>query len=77
MNPDPVPVVLVHGWNSHPGAWKQLCSRLDDAKIPSVRFDHTGMDNASLGDIARALGQFISRWREDTGYSGIIDVVSH
>jgi pimeloyl-ACP methyl ester carboxylesterase len=77
MNPDPVPVVLVHGWNSHPGAWKQLCSRLESAKIPYTKFDHTGMSGKTLGDIAGSLGRFLSAWRSETGFSGQIDVVSH
>jgi triacylglycerol lipase len=77
MNPDPVPVLLVHGWNSHPGAWKQLCSRLDGAGIPYARFDHTGMCTATLGEIAATLGRFLTRWRNETGHYGEIDIVTH
>lgn len=74
---DPVPVILVHGWNSHPGAWNQLVSRLDTAGIPSARFDHAMMRDADLETIARALGTFLTRWRDNTGYPGPVDIVSH
>jgi triacylglycerol lipase len=77
MNPSPVPVLLVHGWNSHPGAWKQICSRLEAAGIPYTKFDHTGMRDASLGEIACALGCFLAAWREETRYTGHIDIVCH
>jgi triacylglycerol lipase len=77
MTQDPVPVILVHGWNSHPGAWNRLVTRLDVAGIPSVRFDHTPMRDADLETIARALGMFLTGWREETGHTGPVDVVSH
>jgi triacylglycerol lipase len=77
MNHHPVPVLLVHGWNSHPGAWKLLGSRLETAGIPYTKFDHTGMSDASLGDIAAALGRFLCGWRNETGHTGPVDVVSH
>ncbi|MCK9579733.1 MAG: acetyltransferase [Methanoregula sp.] len=77
MRADPVPVILVHGWNSHPGAWKQLISRLDAVKIPYARFDHSGMGNKHLEEIARALSRYIAAWRDETGYSGPIDIVCH
>lgn len=73
----PVPVILVHGWNSHPGAWKQLASRLDDEGIPSACFDHSGMDMASLDTIAAALGGFCQAWRQKTGHDGPFDMVCH
>jgi triacylglycerol lipase len=77
MIPDPVPVLLVHGWNSHPGAWKHLCQRLELAKIPYTRFDHTGLNMAKLEHIAGELGKFIAAWHQETGYCGPIDVVCH
>lgn len=77
MKTDPAPVILVHGWNSHPGAWKQLISRLDAGKIPYARFDHTGMSGKHLEQIATALGRFTASWREETGYSGPVDFVCH
>jgi triacylglycerol lipase len=77
MKPDPVPVLLVHGWNSHPGAWKQLCSRLEMAKIPYAKFDHTGMGHENLEHIAAALGRFLAAWREKSGHTGPIDLICH
>lgn len=77
MHNDQIPVILIHGWNSHPGAWKQLCLRLDTEGIPSVRFDHTGMNGAPLETIAQELGRFMRRWRLDTGYHGPVDLVCH
>jgi len=29
MNGDRCPVILVHGWNSHPGVWKRLIVHLE------------------------------------------------
>ncbi|HII99560.1 MAG TPA: acetyltransferase [Methanoregula sp.] len=77
MNNHPVPVILVHGWNSHPGAWKQLAGILDDRKIPFARFDHSGSGGQDLEQIASALGRFIALWREETGHFGPVDIVSH
>jgi triacylglycerol lipase len=77
MIPDPVPVILVHGWNSHPGAWKQLIARLEVEGIPHARFDHSAMRDAAMEEIASALGRFISAWRCETGYYGPVDLVCH
>jgi triacylglycerol lipase len=73
----PVPVILVHGWNSHPGAWNRLIPCLDVAGIPYARFDHSTMRDADMETIARELGAFLARWRENSGYSGPVDIVSH
>jgi len=77
MKPEPVPVILVHGWNSHPGAWNQLASRLGAAGIPYARFDHTGMNGRNLEEIAGALGRFLAAWREENGRNGPVDMVCH
>jgi triacylglycerol lipase len=77
MQADPVPVILVHGWNSHPGAWRQLATRLEEERIPYARFDHSGMNNAHLEHIASALGRFLASWRKETGYAGPVDIVCH
>lgn len=77
MKPDPVPVILVHGWNSHPGAWKQLISYLEPAGIPYARFDYTEMGGEQLGQIAVALGGFLGSWREKNNYYGPVDLVCH
>lgn len=77
MKNAPFPVVLVHGWNSHPGAWNRLIARLDAAHIPWIRFDHTGMAGKPLYEIAAELGRFITAWRRDSAYDGAIDLVCH
>jgi pimeloyl-ACP methyl ester carboxylesterase len=77
MIPDPVPVILVHGWNSHPGAWKQLTLLLEAGTIPYARFDHAGMGRCPPEQIAAALGRFISSWRNETDYNGPVDIVCH
>jgi len=43
MSGDRFPVILVHGWNSHPGVWKRLVGRFEAAGIPYRKFDHSGM----------------------------------
>jgi pimeloyl-ACP methyl ester carboxylesterase len=52
MTSDRYPVILVHGWNSHPGVWKSLVVLLETAGIPYRRFDHTGMQGSALPEIA-------------------------
>jgi pimeloyl-ACP methyl ester carboxylesterase len=74
---NPVPVILVHGWNSHPGVWNRLVPVLESASIPSFRFDHAGMQGAALPQVARALEQYISSVRDAGGYDGEIDIVCH
>jgi len=77
MRTEQTPVVLVHGWKSHPGIWNQLTPRLESASIPYRNFDHTAMGNAPPAEIARAMQAFIRTTREETGYFGPIDIVSH
>ncbi len=71
------PVVLVHGWNSHPGVWNRITPRLDAARIPYWRFDHSLMQGTSLTGLAAALGEFIALRRTETGYQGKIDIICH
>ena len=72
-----VPVVLVHGWKSHPGIWNRLMPRLNEEGIPFWNFDHTSFDGASMEEIAGALLDFIATQREEWGYAGSIDMVCH
>lgn len=74
---DRIPAVLVHGWNSHPGIWNRLLPRLQEASIPAWVFDHTGLADRSIPEIAAAIGDFVSGKRQETGYSGNVDVVCH
>jgi triacylglycerol lipase len=77
MSSEPYPVILVHGWNSHPGIWNRLVPRLSEASIPFWKFDHTGMNGADLPELAAALGASIGDMRDETGYGGLVDIVSH
>ena len=77
MHSTPVPVVFVHGWNSHPGIWNRLSRRLDTLNIPYRKFDHTGMPDSSLEQIAEALGEDIQAFRRMGGYDGPVDIVCH
>jgi triacylglycerol lipase len=77
MRPDPVPVILVHGWNSHPGVWNRLIPRLDAAHIPYSRFSHREMAHETLPNIAAALRNHVRQYRDETGYDGALDTVSH
>jgi len=77
MHSRPVPVVLVHGWNSHPGIWNRLCRRLDEAGIPYKKFDHSGMQDTSLEDISRAFGDYLWKVRSDERWEGPVDIVCH
>ncbi len=77
MKPDPVPVILVHGWNSHPGVWNRLIPHLDAARIPYSRFSHEKMAHESIPHIAAALHNHVRLYRDETGYDGPVDTVSH
>jgi triacylglycerol lipase len=56
---DRVPVVLIHGWNSHPGIWNRLDPLLLKASIPCWKFDHSTMKESAVPDIATVLGRYI------------------
>jgi triacylglycerol lipase len=71
------PVVLVHGWKSHPGVWKRFLPFLEERSIPSWNFSHCSMQDPCLADIASALGNFMKTHREETGYDGPVDMVCH
>ncbi|MDO9326288.1 MAG: acetyltransferase [Methanoregula sp.] len=77
MNREPYPVILVHGWNSHPGIWNRLIPRLSGASIPFWKFDSTGMNCANISELAAALNVSIGEMREECGYAGPIDIVCH
>jgi hypothetical protein len=73
-----IPVVLVHGWKSHPGVWKNLLMALENENAaPCWIFDHTPMNGAPLEEIASRLLEFIQDMREQAGYSGPITIVCH
>jgi triacylglycerol lipase len=74
---DRLPAVLVHGWNSHPGIWNRLTPLLKEASIPAWKFDHSGMQAASIPDIAAAFGEYLARKRDESGYTGQVDIVCH
>jgi len=77
MRTESFPVILVHGWNSHPGIWKRLVSRLTDASIPFWNFDHTGMNGANISELAKALETSVGEMRDECGYEGQIDIICH
>jgi hypothetical protein len=77
MPQEPLPVLLVHGWKSHPGIWNRLTPRLKEEKIPYWIFDYTPLNGASMEAIAGALRDYIATKREEQGYTGSIDVVCH
>ena len=72
-----IPALLVHGWNSHPGIWNKLTPHLIQASIPVWKFDHTGLADKTIPEIAQAIGDYVRAKRDETGYTGMIDVVCH
>ncbi|HNX17271.1 MAG TPA: alpha/beta fold hydrolase [Methanoregula sp.] len=72
-----IPVVLVHGWKSHPGIWNRLTPRLKEEDISFWNFDYTSLNDASMEVIAGALRDYIATQREVQGYNGSVDVVCH
>jgi triacylglycerol lipase len=77
MKGERYPVILVHGWNSHPGIWKRLVVRLERAGIPYKKFDHTGMQGSALPEIAASLDKYLGEVRHESGWSGPVDIVCH
>ncbi|MDI6866079.1 alpha/beta fold hydrolase [Methanoculleus sp.] len=71
------PVVLVHGWRSHPGIWNHLAPALQDAGLHCWKFDHTAIHESGTEAIALALQEFIHKRRKETSYSGPVDIVCH
>ncbi len=71
------PVVLVHGWKSHPGVWDQLAGALEERSIPFWNFDHSMMKGDGVPEIAQSLHQFILEKRVESGFSGPVDMVCH
>jgi triacylglycerol lipase len=77
MTSSPIPVILVHGWNSPPGVWTRLVPRLEAAHIPCNRFSYGEMTDRNLPDIAGALRDHIRQERDKAGYNGAVDIISH
>jgi len=61
---DQYTVILIHGWNSHPGIWKKLVVCLEAAGIPYGKFDHSGMRDSALPEISMALLGYLQIVRE-------------
>ncbi len=72
-----VPVLLVHGWKSHPGIWKPLIVKLEEKNIPYWNFDYSHLHNAPVRTVVTHLQDYLKNVRERTGYTGAIDCVSH
>lgn len=71
------PVVLVHGWKSHPGIWDPLVEALTGRSIPCWLFDHSWMRGTGLDMIAGSFQDFMRRKRDATGFSGPVDIICH
>lgn len=71
------PVVLVHGWNSHPGIWNRLVPLLKDRDLPVWNFDHSGLKESVPAESACALHDFIRSKRQESQYTGPINIVCH
>ena len=71
------PVVLVHGWKSHPGVWKPLVRRLEEDSFVCWNFSHSNLRDAGAEEIGHALMDFIHTMEEEHGYRGKIDMVCH
>ena len=73
----PDPVVLVHGWNSDPGAWDVFVKRLKADGFPADRivnfdYDDSQSNITTAAELATAIDQALAR----TGATRV-DVVTH
>lgn len=73
----PCPVVLVHGWKSHPRIWDQLVEVLEGRSVPCWTFDHSRMKGAGLETIAESLQEFMRELRKNMDFSGPVDIICH
>lgn len=71
------PVILIHGWRSHPGIWKPLISRLDTLGIPAWNFGYEKNSDPHPVTVAEDLRDFIADMRSRTRYRGEIDIITH
>jgi hypothetical protein len=58
-----IPLVLVHGWKSHPGIWRRL---IEQVRIPSEQiwlFDYSGLFESTISQIAHQLKSFLHEKR--------------
>jgi triacylglycerol lipase len=77
MTERPAPVILVHGWNSHPGVWNRLLPRLEADHIRYSRFSHVELADRTLPEIAGALRDHIRQYRDGAGFEGAVDIICH
>ena len=70
-------VVLVHGWKSHSGIWNRLIEKLSIPSNLIWNFQYSHLYEDSVVEIARELGRFISKKREQEEYYERIDIVCH
>lgn len=71
------PVVLVHGWNHHPGIWNKLVPLLEREGFPVWKFDFSGLSRPSIPTVAASFEGYLDTMRDESGWQGSIDVVCH
>jgi len=71
------PVVLVHGWRSGPWIFNRLKNRLEAEGIETWIFDYSRESYKNPVDMAPFLSHFIHGMRQETGYEGSLDMISH
>lgn len=71
------PVVLVHGWNHHPGIWNRITPLLKKEDVPIWKFDFSGLSRPSIPSVAASFGMYLESMRDETDWQGCVDVVCH
>jgi pimeloyl-ACP methyl ester carboxylesterase len=77
MSNDTYPVILVHGWNSHPAIWYRLALRMKKAGFQCHIFNYSDKRGLPIEDIARLLLDYIREIRILSRWVRPVNIVAH
>jgi len=72
-----IPIILVHGWKSHPGIWNRLIEKITLPRDFIWSFQYSHLYEATIKEISMELMHFIRKKRNSLEYNGNVDIVCH